>query len=1032
MGSLLLATACGPAEAPPQSPVQAPNPNEPGATRAALIVPPAVGVKYYGKQYEIEVLAATGENDITELKSGPSINDNGRVGFTAALSGGQAIFYSDGSPDTPVVSLTPVAPVNVTPSWVTSSRTFFDHVQLSNDGWIFAQDRLSSGAYIQRRWDTANPDTNVVLARSGESGSNFNSLISRSSMNNNLQSVFVALSNNSATNVLGTGVSPTYTQTTTPTAARPMISDDGIIVSREGSATQATIRLRNTSLATVTDVATPLFFSQVGEYPGISDDGAIVVFQGVLNSAGASALETNSGAGIFAAIRDSNGTYRLTRVSGMPEELGFNPTGAAPAPVAFSAYGTGRITVVHNVVDDLGISNDSFVVLFPATPDKASFFGEFTAQAGLWTVRVDLRGQDSNNKFLRNLTRPVPVVQVGDTLGDRTVTGFEHWDAIALAKQVGVTAQPEAWGDHRLAFKVTSASGDLLLRATRIDSDHDGLMDHWERHGIDFNQDGQIDLDLPALGANARFKDIFVEVDYMKKTFPTESYRPDTVGLLDVAKVFARKSIYLHTLVDDSESIGHSSSISFGRTLLNGLPLPGPYFEDLKFGSTPVLCGQGHFGTAQDRASPNCANILGARHLAFRYFIFGESFNDASRSTGIAKYRGNDGFVATHNRAALKSYTGDPAVSCYGNESRVLCGIREVEKGTYLHELGHTLGLLHGGDDEQNCKPNYLSVMSYSLQFRFEWGDRTRPLGFSEVALPDPSGPAHYLDEGALSEAAGIGYTGVSRKVVFGTPTGDVRVEPATGPIDWNGDGPTASTYSRNINYISKLEEACPKKAPGTSSETTFLLGFDDWQLMRFEFETTRPVKTNAGTIFNPEDESPLDFEALNLLDTDGDGVIDGDDNCPATPNSTQADTDGDGFGDACEPVALPYDTETTLSASPSPAVVGQPLSFTVTVHNVGSALVQGVIATTRLPSTMTFTSLTSSQGSCTRSSLGAIECKLGNLGTSASATVTVTGTPTVAGELKLEAFALAEWLDHDANSSNDNATQTVTVTSQP
>src|SRR4029077_6350564 len=35
--------------------------------------------------------------------------------------------------------------------------------------------------------------------------------------------------------------------------------------------------------------------------------------------------------------------------------------------------------------------------------------------------------------------------------------------------------------------------------------------------------------------------------------------------------------------------------------------------------------------------------------------------------------------------------------------------------------------------------------------------------------------------------------------------------------------------------------------------------------------------------------------------DTDGDGVPDPCDNCPAVPNATQLDTDHDGFGDACD-----------------------------------------------------------------------------------------------------------------------------------
>jgi PKD repeat protein len=36
-------------------------------------------------------------------------------------------------------------------------------------------------------------------------------------------------------------------------------------------------------------------------------------------------------------------------------------------------------------------------------------------------------------------------------------------------------------------------------------------------------------------------------------------------------------------------------------------------------------------------------------------------------------------------------------------------------------------------------------------------------------------------------------------------------------------------------------------------------------------------------------------------VDSDGDGVLDADDNCPATPNADQADADGDGVGDVCD-----------------------------------------------------------------------------------------------------------------------------------
>ncbi len=42
---------------------------------------------------------------------------------------------------------------------------------------------------------------------------------------------------------------------------------------------------------------------------------------------------------------------------------------------------------------------------------------------------------------------------------------------------------------------------------------------------------------------------------------------------------------------------------------------------------------------------------------------------------------------------------------------------------------------------------------------------------------------------------------------------------------------------------------------------------------------------------------------ALGLvLDSDGDGIVNADDNCSGVANSTQVDSDGDGFGDACDP----------------------------------------------------------------------------------------------------------------------------------
>lgn len=43
-------------------------------------------------------------------------------------------------------------------------------------------------------------------------------------------------------------------------------------------------------------------------------------------------------------------------------------------------------------------------------------------------------------------------------------------------------------------------------------------------------------------------------------------------------------------------------------------------------------------------------------------------------------------------------------------------GTTQQQAGTLMHEFGHNLGLFHGGDENQNRKLNYLSIMSYDYQ----------------------------------------------------------------------------------------------------------------------------------------------------------------------------------------------------------------------------------------------------------------------------------------------------------------------------
>lgn len=69
-------------------------------------------------------------------------------------------------------------------------------------------------------------------------------------------------------------------------------------------------------------------------------------------------------------------------------------------------------------------------------------------------------------------------------------------------------------------------------------------------------------------------------------------------------------------------------------------------------------------------------------------------------------------------------------------------------------------------------------------------------------------------------------------------------------------------------------------------------------------------------------------------IDSDEDGVIDEEDNCPGVPNSNQANVDGDSLGDPCDPDQQP---DLWVEADlPAVAGIGQTLGLAAEVSNVG------------------------------------------------------------------------------------------------
>lgn len=395
------------------------------------------------------------------------------------------------------------------------------------------------------------------------------------------------------------------------------------------------------------------------------------------------------------------------------------------------------------------------------------------------------------------------------------------------------------------------------------DNDQDGLCDNWETTGIDADNDGTVDLRLydqnrdgtisSVEAADPNVKDIFVEIDYM------DGLKPDLAALNGVTRAFASAPtpIRLHYRVDDQ--IPYSSDVIFGNC---GGPCPAaPTFDDIK---------ADWFGQASERASVNEEPILNAKRFAFHYVEWINGIAGLGSTSGVAELPGND-FIVSLGRWDVTGGTPDQ------------------QAGTFMHEMGHNLGLHHGGGDDINCKPNYLSVMSYTRQNTGAYVSR-RPLDYSRTALPT-------LNEGALDERAGIGIAGPTSLVTAHGPYA-ARQSSAAGSIDWNFAilGIQSSPVSADINNLG--DTTCP-------GDGDILIGYDDWAHVSLEFQATADFSDGVhSTTYSQPSEVDYPSQAAVSPDTDGDGVLDLNDLCPRTRDPLQHDSDGDGVGDACQPIA--------------------------------------------------------------------------------------------------------------------------------
>lgn len=301
---------------------------------------------------------------------------------------------------------------------------------------------------------------------------------------------------------------------------------------------------------------------------------------------------------------------------------------------------------------------------------------------------------------------------------------------------------------------LTDTGTDPLL----ADSDGDGLSDGDEVLGT---ADG---LDLPALGVSPLRRDLLVELDWFEDAIgcTAHSHRPSPAVVDRVLQVFASASVEnpdgstgIHVVLDH----GQGGALTGGnRVDGHAADLPGTF--------------DATYQAIKD------ANFDPRRRGYFRYVLLPHRYNGSSNSSGYAEVVGDDAIVS---------------MACALQEDWIA--------NTIIHEIGHLLGLHHGGFEACNGKPNYNSLMNYRYQFAGVDADCTA----ASASVADFSrGERVLLDEEDVDEHQGV----------CGAPA-----------IDWNGDGTLQAGLTFDLN---------PGYAASCGSALRTLSDFDDWSNLTF------------------------------------------------------------------------------------------------------------------------------------------------------------------------------------------------------
>lgn len=335
------------------------------------------------------------------------------------------------------------------------------------------------------------------------------------------------------------------------------------------------------------------------------------------------------------------------------------------------------------------------------------------------------------------------------------------------------------------------------------DTDKDSLSDATELFGMwvdGVTEDNEPQwLDLHALEADPLYKDVFVEIDY----FPNIDPNPEALEL--VVKAFrdapvknpnGENGIRLHYVIDSEIAVGDAKPVLGRFTTPPGqrnFPCP-----EGSIGCTPHdTLGSLDIYEDFDPIKAKYANPL--RHGVYHYALYANLL--ARGAAGVSFHINGHDFIVTR-----------------GVDATLL-----DEAGTFMHELGHNLGLRHGGDEDENLKPNYFSVMNYYYQSGM-LRDGSTVIDYSRHPVDELS-EASLNEELAMAPAPGTESTEENLALYTGVTIGffETLMGNASFDLDFNRDGEiTSAPYALDLDGNNK-------------SDDVFRASQHDWSVLEFD-----------------------------------------------------------------------------------------------------------------------------------------------------------------------------------------------------